>query len=152
MAWVLVREAAEQVGISEPKLRAAYRSGHIQARDDIVRGRRCKLVDLHEVRTTFAPHTIVDEPDAAVGPNIDEHLAALNDEIAKAHERARRAEQQVSFLRNELAQLQGSHDRVREIVERLSLESFRDSARAAATAVGAPAQRRRFALFSRSSG
>jgi hypothetical protein len=143
-SWVVVRVAAEEVGVSESKLRAAYRRGDLQVRDDLVRGRVCKLVQLDEVKMwAGVPVAAVDEEDDPTRLLVGklEHIAT---QVGQALDRAGRAEQQVVFLRNELAQLREAHGRVREIVDERSLGAFRATTAAVATTALASPRRRRF--------
>jgi hypothetical protein len=150
-SWVVVRVAAEEAGVTESKVRAACRRGDLQVRDDLVRGRTCKLVELDEVKAWAGIPVAAVEPEdptqALVGQL--EHIAI---QVGQALDRAGRAEQQVVFLRNELAQLREAHGRVREIVDERSIGAFRTTAAAVATsALAAPRRRRLFGFTWRAS-
>ena len=49
--WVTVKAAADELGLSESRIRAAYRSGQLAVKDKAVAGRMRKVVDLAEART-----------------------------------------------------------------------------------------------------
>ena len=141
-----VRVAAEQAGITESRLRAACRRNDVIARDDVVKGRNCKVVNLEQVYewaglpSPFA-ETIEAQPEAT--QVLVQRLEDVAAQVRQALDRASRAEQQVIFLRNELAQLRASHGRVQEIVDQRSLGAFQAMANVAATTALAPARRRR---------
>lgn len=145
--WVTVADAAGDVGASQSRLRDAYRRGRLAVRDDLVGGRRRKLVDLSEVRA-WAGVADEAEPEAPPSPDVDagELARRLDAALERADEalgHSKRAEQQVVFLRNEVAQLQDAHARVQAEVDRRRIEQFRDTARLACADALAARRRRR---------
>src|SRR5688572_2059933 len=48
--WVTVKVAAEELGTTESRIRAAYRNGQLAVKDKAVAGRMRKVVDLAEAR------------------------------------------------------------------------------------------------------
>ena len=142
-----MRAAAEHAGVSESKIRAAYRRGDLEVRDDLVGGRVRKLVHLPEVCAWAGipvPASMVEDGSADPSGALVTQLAEIADQVHHALDRASRAEQQMIFLRNELAQLRESHGRVQEIVDERSLSAFQAVASVAATSALAPVRRRRF--------
>lgn len=154
-SWVAVRVAAEAVGVSESRLRTAYRSGKVSVRDDLVGGRMLKLVDIEEIRAwAGVPAPAPAEPDPAsrssLGPTLDAQLEDLAGDVKVALTRAARAERELSMLRNEFAQLRAAHTRVQEIVDREHLRSFQTTAGAVcAEALGRGPRRRLLAVLGR---
>lgn len=168
--WVLVSAAATEVGATESRIRTAYRNGRLEVRDDLIGGRIRKLVDIGQVRA-WAGIAPPPEPEPAPAPEVAvpkrsaakaaagaalaakavEELATRMTEAAELAERAldrsARAEQQVVFLRNELAQLKDSHSRVQAEVERRSIDRFRETTRVACTEALQGGSRRRSTLF-----
>lgn len=146
----MVRAAADQVGVSEAKLRAAYRRGELDVRDDLVNGRMRKLVNLPDVLAWagIAPPVVqspgAEAPSSEAPVQVLKQLEVIADEARRALDRASRAEQQVIFLRNELAQLREAQDRVQEIVDERSLTAFRTVATVTATSALTPVRRKRF--------
>lgn len=143
-SWVTIREAADEVGTTEARIRAAYRAGKLAAQDVRIAGRVRKMVSLTDVRSWAEgslPATAVDTessptaaPLAVVPAPAPEETSRLDDlmELAEqAMARATRAENQVAFLRNELAQLRESHVRVQTDFDRRNAEQFRATARLA---------------------
>ena len=134
-SWVAVRVAAEAVGVSESRLRTAYRTGKVSVRDDLVRGRVLKLVDLEEIRAwAGVPSPVVEEPEppvSSLGPALDAQFEELAGDVQAALKRAARAERDLSMLRNEFAQLRAAHTRVQEIVDREHARTFQATAAAA---------------------
>jgi hypothetical protein len=150
-SWVVVRVAAEEVGVTESKLRAAYRRGDLQVRDDLVGGRVRKLVQLDEVKAWAGIAVAQPEPEDPTRVFVGQ-LEDIAVQVSKALDRANRAEQQVVFLRNELVQLRESHGRVQEIVNEHSLGAFRTTVAATAnSSVTSPRRRRFFGLTWRAS-
>lgn len=143
-SWVAVRVAAEAIGVSESRLRTAYRNGQLSVRDDLVNGRQLKVLDLDEVRAwAGVPTPEPAEPEAptsSLGPSLDAQLEQLAGDVQAALARAARAERELSMLRNEFAQLRAAHTRVQEIVDRQHAEVFRA---AMSTACGEVLQGRR---------
>jgi hypothetical protein len=163
-SWVTVREAADEVGTTEARIRAAYRAGKLAAQDVRIAGRVRKMVSLSDVRAwadgTLPVPTPVAVAEAAVAPPVEapvppvpapapapapvvvEDTSRFDDLLELAEQamaRATRAENQVAFLRNELAQLRESHVRVQTDFDRRNAEEFRATARlAAATAAKGP--------------
>jgi hypothetical protein len=151
-SWVTVREAADEVGTTEARIRAAYRAGKLPAQDVRIAGRVRKMVSLLDVRSWAdgtlaapAPVTVSELPVAAPAVPVQSPapapVAVIEDtprfddlvELAEqAMARATRAENQVAFLRNELAQLRESHVRVQTDFDRRNAEQFRATARLAA--------------------
>ena len=164
-SWVTVREAADEVGTTEARIRAAYRAGKLQAQDVRIAGRVRKMVSLRDVRAwadgtlpvamavgaesmvSTAPVVHSDRPALSVVPTpapaptpapvvqVVEDTSRLDDlmELAEqAMARATRAENQVAFLRNELAQLREAHVRVQTDFDRRNAEQFRATAHLAA--------------------
>jgi hypothetical protein len=144
----MVRAAAEHVGVSESKVRAAYRRGEFEVRDDLVGGRIRKLVHLPEVCAwagVAAPAATANQEDfAGTSGALVAQLEEIAEQVHSALDRASRAEQHVIFLRNELAQLRESHGRVQEIVDQRSLSAFQAVTSVAASTALAPVRRRRF--------
>jgi hypothetical protein len=148
-SWVTVREATVLVGVSESRIRAAYRSGALAVFDDLVGGRLRKVLERDAVLVWAGmpvPEPIAppnDEVPAADGL-IDTPVGRVAEE---ALERARRAEREVVFLRNEFAQLHAAHTRVAEELDRQSQARFEATTRAACTEAIRGRARRRFAFF-----
>lgn len=145
-AWVTVRHASEQTGVAESRLRAAYRRGELAVIDDLVAGRRCKLLNVDEVElwAGLTATAAGSSPDDDRGRALTTRLEEIAAQVDRALDRAGRAEQQVAYLRNEVAQLRAAHSRVQEIVDDRSLAAFRDVTGAVAATVVAPRPRRRF--------
>jgi hypothetical protein len=148
-SWVTVREATVLVGVSESRIRAAYRSGALAVFDDLVGGRLRKVLERDAVLVWAGmpvpePAASLDDETVSADGSIDDQVARVAEE---ALERARRAEQEVVFLRNEFAQLHAAHTRVAEELDRQSLARFEATTRAACTDAMRERARRRFRLF-----
>lgn len=147
-SWVTVREAADEVGTTEARVRAAYRTGKLTAYDVRIAGRVRKMVSLEDVRTwrggaeevptaSVTPLRVVPAPAAVAAPADALRYDELVELAEQAIARSARAENQVAFLRNELAQLRESHLRIQADVDRRNAEQFRNTARlACADALG----------------
>lgn len=151
--WVTVKDAARAVGVTESRLRAAYRAGKVSVREDLVEGRVRKLLDLDEVhRWAGVPAAVAMAPGiepvaAEVAPRFDDsHLEELTDRVKSALARATRAEDQVALLRNELAQLREVYQRVSDTVARREAAEFQASMRSMC-ATQTSARRRKSTLF-----
>lgn len=153
--WVTVKDAARAVGVTESRLRAAYRAGKVSVREDLVEGRVRKLLDLDEVHrwagvpaaVAMAPVIEPVAPVAAAAPRFDDsHLEELSDRVKSALARATRAEDQVALLRNELAQLREVYQRVSDTVARREAAEFQASMRSMC-ATQTSARRRKSTLF-----
>lgn len=163
-SWVTVRDAADEVGTTEARIRAAYRAGKLAAQDVRIAGRVRKMVSLSDVRAwadgtlpvavggediaaasvgEARPVLSVVPPPAPVAPvaqvapvvRVVEDTSRYDDLMELAEQalaRATRAENQVAFLRNELAQLREAHVRVQTDFDRRNAEEFRATARLAA--------------------
>ena len=148
-SWVTVREATELVGVSESRIRAAYRSGALTAFDDLVGGRLRKLFErdaLYAWAGVARPEPVAAPVEEALADDgsIDAPAARMAEE---ALERARRAEREVVCLRNEFAQLHAAHTRVAEELDRQSMKRFEATTRAACADAMRGRARRRFGFF-----
>jgi len=153
LQWVTVKDAASVVGVTESRLRAAYRAGKVAVREDLVDGRVRKLVDIDEVRRwAGVPLPVAEapviEPVAAVAAARfdDSHFEELTDKVKSALARATRAEDQVALLRNELAQLREVYQRVSDTMARREAAEFQASVRSMCT-TPASTRRRKSTLF-----
>jgi hypothetical protein len=153
-SWVTVREAADEVGTTEARIRAAYRAGKLAAQDVRIAGRVRKMVSLNDVRGwaegSVPAAAVADEPATNAAPlavvpsPVVDGVSRFDDlmELAEqAMARATRAENQVAFLRNELAQLRESHVRVQTDFDRRNAEQFRATARLAVASPTTSAKR-----------
>lgn len=143
-AWVTVKDAAGQVGVTENRLRVAYRRGDLDVIDDLVAGRTRKLVNIDEVRHWAGIQNNSEPPAEQPGAAIEGQLEEIAAGVRQALDRASRAEQQVAYLQNELAQLRAAHGRVQEIVDERSFGAFQAVATAVAASVLDRPRRRRF--------
>jgi hypothetical protein len=165
-SWVTVREAADEVGTTEARIRSAYRAGKLAAQDVRIAGRVRKMVSLADVRAwadgtlpvavgaediaaaapAAEPRPVLTVVPPPAGPAVQpvEDASRYDDLMELAEQalaRATRAENQVAFLRNELAQLRESHVRVQTDFDRQNAERFRATARLAATSATARPKR-----------
>ena len=154
LQWVTVKDAAIAVGVTESRLRTAYRAGKMSVREDLVDGRVRKLLDIDEVRRwAGVPCPVAEAPvieqvaPVATAPQFDDsHLEELSDRVKSALARATRAEDQVALLRNELAQLRDVYQRVSDTVARREAAEFQASMRSMC-ATQTSARRRKATLF-----
>ena len=154
LQWVTVKDAAGSVGVTESRLRTAYRAGKVSVREDLVDGRVRKLLDIDEVRRwAGVPSPVAEAPEIErVAPVVarprfdDAHLEELTDRVKSALARATRAEDQVALLRNELAQLREVYQRVSDTVARREAAEFQASMRSMC-ATQTPTRRRKATLF-----
>lgn len=155
LQWVTVKDAASVAGVTESRLRTAYRSGKVSVREDLVDGRVRKLVEIDEVRRwAGVPSPVETAPviEPVVAPAVpptrfdDSHLEELSDRVKSALARATRAEDQVALLRNELAQLREVYQRVSDAVARRDAAEFQASVRTMC-ATPASARHRKAPLF-----
>ena len=153
LQWVTVKDAAFAVGVTESRLRTAYRAGKVSVREDLVDGRVRKLLDIDEVRqwagvpSPVAEAPVIEPVAVAAAPRFDDsHLEELTDRVKSALARATRAEDQVALLRNELAQLRDVYQRVSDTVARREAAEFQASMRSMC-ATQTSARRRKGTLF-----
>jgi hypothetical protein len=152
LSWVTVKDAAVAVGVSEARLRAAYRSGRLTVIEDLVAGRVRKLLDIDEVRgwAGVAPEPQPAAPlaaEAPVPPVEDTRFDDLDDRVKLALSRATRAEDQLSLVRNELAQLREVYLRVSDTLARREAADFEASVRTMCTTQLSDRRRRAGSVF-----
>jgi hypothetical protein len=147
LQWVTVKDAASSVGVTESRLRTAYRNGRVSVREDLVDGRVRKLVDIDEVRSWAGVPSPVEtapviEPVSPAARVDDARPEELSDRVKTAVARATRAEDQVSLLRNELAQLREVYQRVSDTLARREAAEFEASVRSMCAAPSSTRRRR----------
>ena len=153
LSWVTVKDAAVAAETTESRLRTAYRTGRIGCTEDLVGGRVRKLVYLPEVLAWAGVAPAVEEAvPASPAPIVaaDNRFDDLADRADQALRRATRAEDQLALVRNELAQLRESYQRVNEVLARREAAEFEASVRTmCSTAAARPARRHIFGFTRR---